>query len=49
MSPRVGWLSLTACLVVGCTSESPPDPRFEVWRLLYERYCALCHGKKGEG
>jgi len=49
MSPRVGWLSLITCLVVGCTSESPPDPRIEEGRLLYERYCALCHGKKGEG
>lgn len=46
---------LLACVfaALGCASPSKPaptaDPKVEQGATVYARYCALCHGAKGEG
>ncbi|HJL14835.1 MAG TPA: c-type cytochrome [Sandaracinaceae bacterium LLY-WYZ-13_1] len=55
---RRGWIALSLGLaLLGCDDEEPeltevqPDPARaeESGERLYRRYCALCHGRDGEG
>lgn len=43
MNPRTALLLLTAVLWVGCSNKNLTTPE------LYGKYCARCHGERGEG
>jgi cytochrome c oxidase cbb3-type subunit III len=40
---------LAVVFAVGCSSSEDPDPRIERGAAAYAKYCALCHGDRGQG
>ncbi len=36
-------------IMIGCSSTEEPDPRIQRGADAYAKYCALCHGDRGQG